>query len=314
MKKFLLKIIVFSVIPIFIILLLLFVMDKYHQYLPSKMYYSNEFNKAFNENDIALIALGNSKLLASIDKEKLDKQTGLKSAILGYSSANISISKLILESYLNKAEQKPKLVLLEVSWFTFNKKRTHFHGISGDLFIKDYRLWKNYFDYYPEINSKIASSTYKNLIKFFKKEKKYTYYNDEFIKNSPFFKEYQFKIEDFEVVFPNHIAGVNQLLLKDFKSIINMCKEYNIELILYSAPEDEQYSKMQKDNKEVKDIFYEVATNNLNVFYLDYTLGGSFWDKKYEMWLLNSHHINENDLFTEVLIHDIKSIQKKLKF
>ncbi|CAM1333286.1 hypothetical protein [Tenacibaculum aestuariivivum] len=307
MKKFLLKIILFSAIPIFIIIILLFMMDRLHKYTPSKMYYSNEFNKAFNKKDVELIALGNSKLLSSIDKEKLDQKTGLKSAILGYSSANISISKLILESYLNKYLQKPKLVLLEVSWFTFNKKRTHFHGISGDLFIKDYRLWKNYFDYYPEINSKIASATYKNLINLIRTEKTYISYNDKFIEKTPFSKEYLFNIKDFEVVFPNHIAGINQLLLKDFKSIINMCKEHNIKLILYSAPEDEQYSKMQQDIKDVKDIFYKAATDNLNVFYLDYTLGGDFWDKKYEMWLLNSHHINENDLFTEVLLLDIKT-------
>ena len=144
MKYFLKKVILFSIKPLILIIILLSLASWVHKYAPSKMYYYSEFNKAFNQRDLELIALGNSKLLASIHKKTLEESLGLKSAILGYSSSNISISKLTLESYLNKCLIKPKLVLLEVSWFTFNKERTHFHHISGDLFLKDFKLWENY--------------------------------------------------------------------------------------------------------------------------------------------------------------------------
>jgi hypothetical protein len=52
-----------------------------------------------------------------------------------------------LESYLNNCFKIPEIVLMEVSWFTFNNQRTHFHRIAGDLFVKDPWLWSNYFDY-----------------------------------------------------------------------------------------------------------------------------------------------------------------------
>ena len=311
MKYFLKKIVLFSIKPILLITILLFFTNQIHEYSPSTAYYSDEFNKAFNQKDFELIAIGNSKLLSSIDKKVLEEKLTFKSAILGYSSSNISISKLTLESYLNKCLIKPKLVLLEVSWFTFNKERTHFHRISGDLFLKDFKLWQNYLKYYPEINNKIGKSITKTLKNSIIKSQDDRNYDEKFLKKTPYLKEYSFEKEKFEIVFPNYIAGIDDLLLKDFESIVKMCLNNNIHLILYSAPEDEEYSKMQKDNKEVKDIFIKTALNSSTVSFLDYTLGGELWDKKHEMWLKNSHHINENDLFTKTLSKDIKSILVK---
>jgi hypothetical protein len=37
-------------------------------------------------------------------------------------------------------------------------------------------------------------------------------------------------INDFEVDFPDHIAGIDVRLLKDFKAIVEMCIQNNINL------------------------------------------------------------------------------------
>jgi len=277
-----------------------------HKFLPSTDYYNEEFNQAFENRNYQLIALGNSKLLSSIDVNVLNRKLSIKSVNLGYISSDISISKLILESYLDKCTIKPKIVLLEVSWFTFNTNRTFFHPISGDLFLVDHKLFKYFTRYYPsflhsvklsslaQIKSHIMPPTYVDYGYIMKKA------------SSSGIKDYIFDFESFEEIFPTHEAGVNNRLLEDFNSIISVCNRNEIELILYTAPEDEEYSNLQRDRNLIKDIFYSSAKEFDNVFYLDYTQGGKLYKKIYENWLYDSHHINDKELFTNILSDEIK--------
>ena len=289
-------------------LLLFIVVSSLHKFLPSKLYYSEEFNNAFEQKNAQLIAIGNSKLLSSIDVSVLQDELSLNSALLGYSSSNISISKLALEAYINKCTTKPKIVLLEVSWFTFNKNRTYFHSISGDLLLEDISLLKYTPEYYPQIIDNLTTSIKKQLVSYIIPPKAKDY-SSKFTKKSPNSKDYTFNVKDFETVFRNHKADVDASLLSDFYSIVSLCKKHNIKLILYTAPEDEEYSKLQTDIAKIKHIFRSVAKTNNNTEYLDYSFGGRLYDKQFENWLLDSHHINENDLFTKKLTHDINSLQ-----
>jgi hypothetical protein len=279
-----------------------------HQFIPSTSYYSQDFKIAFQEKDMDVIALGNSKLLSAINKNILEENKRNKVAVLGYSSANISISKLTLESYLDTCIKPPKLVLLEVSWFTFNSKRTHFHSMVGDLFVNDPKLWKHYFEYSDDLafDIKRAFSYSLNLKTTTRQNRKNLSYANYFKTKSPQTKDYTFHLADMEVLFPNHVAGVDEKLLKDYKEIVNMCEEHEITLILFTSPEDETYTKNQKDIHKIKAVFDVSSRNNPNVIYLDYTFGGKLWNKNYEFWLRDSHHINENDLFSKRLLYDIK--------
>jgi hypothetical protein len=304
------------IIPLFIIVLLLFnVASENHEFQPTSMYYNQEFESAFKDkNYFDVVAIGNSKLLSAIDKKTLEENNKHSVVNIGYSSSNISVSKLTLESYLNNCSTNPQLILLEVSWFTFNNKRTHLHGIVGDLFIRDFKLWKNYYHYdsellLPKIKKSWKTSLKTSLKKIIgiKHSSEQTSYADIFKDPSPHSVDYKFDIKEMEVIFPEHVAGINKSLLKDFYSIISMCRNRNIDLILFTAPEDEKYSKLQKDIQEIKNIFVDVAGTNSNVFYLDYSLGGDLYSKSSEKWLLNSHHINENTLFSKKLLGDIKA-------
>lgn len=298
------------------VLMLMYAKQK-HQFLPSSFYYYEEFENAFQEKDMDVIALGNSKLLSAIDKSILEENTQQKVAVLGYSSANISVSKLTLESYLHNCSKLPELVLLEVSWFTFNTKRTHFHNIAGDLFIRDPQLWKHYFEYSDDLAMDIKRAFLKSLgqkTSTYHKQKAFTNVNRIKAK-SPLKRKYMFHVSDMEVLFPNHIAGIDEKLLKDYEAIINMCMENQIQLILFTAPEDETYSKNQKDINVIKSIFKDSSKNNPNVFYLDYSFGGDLWDKKHEFLLKDSHHINEKEVFSKILIDDIKrTLYKRIHY
>ena len=200
---------------------------------------------------------------------------------------------------------------MEVSWFTFNKQRTHLHNIVGELFIRDYKLWKYYYHYGNELLlpkiKKSFSASFKNIIGI-KDSTEQASYADRFKAPSPHSVNYRFNVKEMEVVFPEHIAGEDELLLNDFYSIVRICKDRNIDLVLFTAPEDENYCKLQKDIQQVKKIYHDVTISDSNVFYLDYSLGGNLHNKKFEKWLSNSHHINESILFSKELISDIKEL------
>lgn len=310
MSKFIYKLLIF-ILPFVVFILFLFIVaGKNHRFQPSNKYYYKEFEAAFGDNrNFDVIAIGNSKLLSAIDKNILEENNKHSVANLGFSSSNISVSKLTLESYLNHCSTNPKLVLLEVSWFTFNAQRTGLHGIVGDLFMRDFNLWKNYPHYNNVLLRKIKNSwkvSLKNII-WSNHNSEQKSYADRFKDSSPNSIDYRFDEKEMEVVFPEHIAGINESLLNDFCSIVNICEARNIDLILFTAPEDQNYSRLQKDIQEIKKIFHDVESCNPNVFYLDYSLHGDLYNKKYEKWLSDSHHINENDLFTKELVNDMKA-------
>lgn len=314
MKRFVKRTTIFFLLLSLIIVVLIVVANRLHQFYPSEGYYHHEFNKAFEKGNSDIVAIGNSKLLSALDKNTLEDKLELQISNLGYSSSNISISRLTLESYLNKCKIKPKAIVLEVSWFTFNKKRTTLHSISGNLLLNDFKLWQYFFRYSPKIKQNIKEAIINTYIHRVKPPQKELSYASKFREYTPFTKDYDFNLEAFENIFPNHVAGVDSLLLDDFYAIVEMCRKEQIALILFSAPEDEEYSKIQNDSEQINSIFTETAENDPNVYYLDYTYGGNLWNKKHENWLRNSHHINEKELFTEVLSENIKARAHKVLY
>lgn len=307
MKTFINKILIFLLIGFLPLGIVYSIISYNHSFLPNSMYYSNEFNKAFKNGNYELIAIGNSKLLASLSGNILNKELGLSNAILGYSSSDMSISKLTLKSYLDICEKTPKYLLLEVSWFSFNNKRTGFHSIDGDLFLADPLLLRYLIRYYPKSFYDIFDSLKMQIIS---KSRiiAYTDYNSRHQDKDKSIKTYKFDKSSFYKIFPNQKAGIDSFLLDDFYDIIETCDKNNIKVILYTAPEDEEYTNYQKDRDSIYKVFYDVSKKQ-NVEYLNYTKGGELYKKQYENWLSNSHHLNEKELFTKVLIKDIKKVQ-----
>lgn len=275
-----------------------------HKFVPSDMYYAADFNRAFlTAKDFECIVLGNSKATASINKEVLEEGLNLKMVNLGYSSANISVSRMILDAYLANSKQKPSLVLLEVSWFTFNTKRTHLHNVTGDLMFYTNSITKYLTRYYPKSTSNLHSAIIRQWQSY--KGVSNTSYADRFLPSTPDSKEYEFTLSEFEQVFPKGKAGIDSVLLEDFYWIVNKCKAEKIPMILYTAPEDRLYTQAQKDRIKVFD-----KIKNIDVPYLDYTFGSDLWQDDFENWLFNSHHVNENQLFSTVLVRDIEKLLK----
>lgn len=268
-----------------------------HQFPPKGYYYNTEFEEAFNERkgqDIVL--LGNSKSLSALSPELMEEQLNMEVAQLGFSSSNMSVTRLILESYLNRAEKAPEVVCLEVSWFSFNQERTHFHRVIGDLLMEDYSLVQ-YGRRYPKL---LTIGFEKMLASCFNSESSSPKNYDERIagmENDPSVKSYTLDMENIRTVFPDSLAGIDEVLLEDFETIVTMCKNRGVELVLFTAPEDAEYAALQKDIESIKTLFKEKASEK-TITYLDYSPGGDLYRKDYENWLENADHIFHRDLFT----------------
>lgn len=306
MRTFITKTFKFSGLFLVLAILVLAFIGSTFKFLPHFKYYGQDYQNAFENRDLGLLAIGNSKVLASLDNTTLEKELGVTPANLGCIFTNISVTRLTLESYLRNSEVKPKYVLFEVSWFTFNPVRTQFNEIGGDLILNDYKLWPEAIKYYPDIIDPLRKSMLRQISSKIKYPQQIDY-TSEFKDMSRFEKTYDFTLSEFEAVFPDHKAGIDPELYADFERIVNMCKENNIQLILYTAPEVTEYRSLQTDIEDIKKIYRNIP----NVPYLDYTEGGEFFKKDYELWMKDSHHLNENILFTEILTKDIKNALEK---
>lgn len=313
MTKFLKHSILFLVVVITLFIGIYGFFSYNHVFSPSPEYRSTDFDKAFDQLDYDLIAIGNSKVLVSIDKAILEKELDLRAAILAYGSTDVSISKLTLEAYLNKAIKKPKLVLLEVSWFTFNTKRTHFSNLSGDLFLEDYHLINHIYTHKPKSTHNLREIIYAKVKTYFTGFKKQSqFFGDKRLKRNKITKRqktkktYTFNKDIFERVFPNHKAGIDPVLYDDYQAIIQMCTDSNINLVLFTAPESKDYALLQEDRKQIQDVFYTTEKSYQTIEYLNYSYGGDLYKNEFDNWLADSHHLKEKSLFTEVFVKDIK--------
>jgi hypothetical protein len=302
MKDFIKKILLFIISLTSFIFCLVLSLSLTHEF-DQNLYSKSEFKNAFIKGDSKVIILGNSKAQDAVDSVVLKKELDLSSFNLASSSANISISRLTLESYLKNCETQPELVLLEVSWFTFDKKRTSFNVLGADLFLRELSLFKYFWRYSPQIQNSIRKKIFNNLFSFSKN----TNQKKDFLVASPKTKDYIFDREIYDLMFPNKIAEIDNLLLEDYYSIIEICNKKNIQLILFTSPEDEDYSRAQLNRKEIKKIFNDSKNKFDDLIYLDYSYEGDLWKKDYEFWLKDSHHIRYRDLFTKILSNDIKN-------
>jgi hypothetical protein len=106
--------------------------------------------------------------------------------------------------------------------------------------------------------------------------------------------------------YPDLEAGVDEKLLQNFKDIITVCKQNNIKLILYTAPEAPIYSSYQKDKRLVKNIIIESASQN-NLEYYDFTIDGTYYTKELDNMLYDSHHIRKIKEFTNYFVSVLKA-------
>jgi hypothetical protein len=303
---------VFTLIGILLVLsgIGLSILLRNRTFQPDKNYFCREFRKGYHDGYPAeIILLGNSRILSGLSSSEMERITGKRVLQLGYSSSNLSVTRLVLESYLRDARSKPEEAILEVSWFTFNPKRTGFHRqFAGDLAMNEPLLLKYSFRYPELFQSWLTRVAWHALSPG---PKGYTDYSidkrREYPSNDSTLKDYTVDIRTMERIFPDHLAGTDPQLLADFHAIVKLCLRHQIRLILYTGPEDAGYTHLQRDRAEVKEQF-RTALRTPGVYNLDYSIDGPFYRKDHENILLNSDHIWFEDIFTRQFTADLKQL------
>ncbi|WP_047419190.1 hypothetical protein [Cellulophaga sp. Hel_I_12] len=312
MKKFLRKISYFvSVLAIgylsvffLVFMTFKFVVTDFHK---DKGNYANEYNAFFQKKDGEILILGSSRAAASLDAHLMTNELNLKSYNLAFTQSNITYSHHLLKYYLAQSNKKPQYIILDMSWFSFDKNRLGYKDYASYFAFNDLNTFREEFfstrtSYIPMGLITIIRSLTRESDDYFDFLSSRSIKNPEQNENK---KSYEFLPNDdgFLKTFPAGKSQIDTFEVASYKKIIELAEANGIKIILYTSPEDELFSKSQKNRAEVYEIISENCTNCL---VLDYSLHGNQYAKDFELLLGDSHHIYFRELFTSYFIKDLK--------
>lgn len=314
MKKFLKKIVGFVGILALgytLVFLLIYATFKYvvTDFHKDKGNFANDYNNAFKMQDAEILILGSSRAAASLDANLITKKLNLKCYNLAFTQSNMTYSHHLLQYYLTKSNKKPAYIILDMSWFSFDKNRlaykeyaSYFVFNSPSAFQKE--LLSTRTKYIPMGITTILRSLTRNNEAYvdFQTHRALNKH-----KNNEKEKSYEFAPDDdgFLKTFPLGKSQIDDFEVKSYQNILAMAKANGINVLIYISPEDELFSNSQKNRQEVYSLIYD---NSEDHKILDYSLGGNKYAKEFELLLGDSHHIYYNTLFTDFFITDYKKI------
>jgi len=312
MKKFLRKISYFlGVLAIgylsvffFVFMTFKYVVTDFHK---DKGNYANEYNEFFQKKDGEILVLGSSRAAASIDAHLMTKELNLKSYNLAFTQSNMTYSYHLLKYYLAQSNKKPQYIILDMSWFSFDKNRLSYKDYASYFAFNDLYTFREEFlstriSYIPMGLITIVRSVTRENVDYFDFLSSRSIKNSEQNKNK---KSYEFLPNDdgFLKTFPDGKSQIDTFEIASYKKIIELAEANGIKMIVYTSPEDELFSKSQKNRAEVYGI---ISKNCTNCLVLDYSLHGNKYSKDFELLLEDSHHIYFSKLFTSYFIKDLK--------
>ncbi len=252
-------------------------------------------------NDYSVV-LGNSKALAAIDGKYLSELMHKSVYNLAYSSSNLKHSKIILKSVLSKSI-KPNNVFLEVSWFSFNNKRTQLHTASLVPVILSTR--RENFVSFKEVLMLFKKGFLNDIINYLNSRDNAinTIYTDRW--NGNIQNPNQINKREFYSVFPDGEAKLDEKLFDDLKEIIDLCVQNNIRLVLFTASESNEFKKCQVDRKLILATLQELASSHKTEFY---DLSNILSDENGSSILSDSHHVSNERFFTEKFFQKINKV------
>jgi hypothetical protein len=270
---------------------------------------NDDYNNCFNSKTSFVVSIGNSRALAAIDKDFMEKWLGKPFFQLAYLSSDITHSKLVLKSLISQ-KKTPGIVFLEVSWFSFNTNRTNICVQSlpsiiartsyNNLNLSDFfYLTKEGFlrgvinQYFKILKGKNNLSSNKFSDKW--TDKKSINPNSDLDSLSKL---------TFDKIYEDGFANIDKRLWSDFIEILNVCKENKLKIILYSPPESNGYIKLQKDRALILDSIYNTAKNN-NIPWFNFNTYSA--KSNGESILFDSHHVGDEKYFTRFFIDSIGS-------
>ncbi|MBK8600077.1 MAG: hypothetical protein IPN80_05515 [Flavobacterium sp.] len=246
-----------------------------------------------------LVFLGNSRTEAHFDPEIIEKNTGIKSYNLGVAGSSLAIEQIRWNSYLVQ-NKPPKIVVQNIDLYALtdkpiaekNQYLPYYHNavlfhelqkIDNSVLYEKYVPMSKYRGYIVKLYEELSGSKSGKTPVIKKKgyQKHHSTWNSDFAKMK---KEIGGKREKYSVSELN-----NQLSL--LKKIIADCNRIHAKLILVWAPQYFELNAFQEPTlREMKNKMKQIALENKNVVFWDFTNNPLNFDKKY---FYNSFHMND---------------------
>lgn len=266
--------------------------------------FAREYRAAFEQLDAEVLILGSSRAAASLDAETLGQELDATCYNLSFNQASLTYNYHLLKYYLHEADQKPAFVILDVSWFSLDNRRLAYKEYGSHFVFRSPLL------FYEELLLGKRNQVVNGLITLGRTlERRNAPYEDfDAVKRRYPDQDstritYVFDPTDkgFLRTFPGGKAGMVAEEMRSFEKLVTLLEQQHIPLVLYTSPEDELFSQSQQNREEVYTYLRAAAPK---ATWLDYSPGGARFDKAFENWLRDSHHIYYKEAFTKIFASD----------
>lgn len=274
------------------------------------------------DHNIDVLFVGSSHVMDSIIPEEYDKITGQYSFNVGTPAQqmdgslvliqealdNNDIKTIYLETYYciaeypDKAERTQMTPTYLISDYMRTSKRKIDYLLEAsssnhysNSFFKLHRSWKNAFSrhYFIEIFPYKLTSDYWEFkpIKI-KADPGDDYYTERgFISNSSIVDLDKMKFENETISAPSFVKANNDWR-KDLQKIIDLCKENNINLVLFSAPMPQKKILSINNYDEWVETVQTIANENGIVYYDFNYCKPLYFDNNEESYFCDDNHLN----------------------
>ncbi len=315
MKKFVLKLILFTITIIILAYALQWFIDtglKKSNYSPEyKEWY--EIYKSNIKADI--IIQGSSRSWVHFSPKALEDEFHLPAYNLGINGQQFPLQKWRFDMYM-RYNKKPRYIIQSVDVNFFNNPNISydFNQFIPYLNNEFENRFKNH-SFFTELDFNLPLYKYTHtdgaaasgLLNFFNKSPRS---NGKYKGFKAYAKNWNanlvdsFKLKNpkgFRVSFDNTTYAL-------FNQFIQQCKKQNIELILVYSPVHASLQNQIINRDSIKNIFLELSKNN-NIKYLDYSEIPLCSDTAY---FYNANHMNAKgvEIFNKILVSDLKKIIK----
>jgi hypothetical protein len=276
-------------------------------YHADKGNFSSDYRAAFEQRDAQVLILGSSRAAAALDSELLTQKLGLQAYNLAFNQANISYNYDLMRAYLDRCEQVPKYVILDVSWFSFDNRRLAYKEYAANfiyrhphLYWADLLLNRNR----PLVNGALSAA--RALERLNRTDLNFDSNRSRYADQDSLVKSYDFDPMDdgFLKTFPRGRAKIDSDELEAFEKLMALLSERGIEPVLVTTPEDVLFSQSQQNRDEVYLIIRNKADQDI---WMDYSPEGNLYSKDFELLLRDSHHIHFKDSFTQIFAEDFEN-------
>ncbi len=308
MKKFIISLFLFSLVPIILILL-----TDYYLVQKDPFFYKRKYENAIEQSDsIKIIALGNSHALNAINP----KAFNLYTYNLANANQSLYFDKRITLALLDKM-QNLSFVLISIDYhslyFSSQGVRdvwSHYgHGIKYEDNSYFYeRISPTLFGYSPKVVLYILKE---DLLKKNNLESQY-FRGHEPLEDRDLNRFNQSSYSQRAQTFNNMITKNKELrveIVKDLKHFIEILKENNVTPILFNSPTYSQYNKEldEKMYEENEKIIKQIA-DDYNIEYWSFMNSELFSKSDFN----NPDHLNTQGAlkFSQILNDSIKQLKK----